>query len=100
MLSNKLCDKRTTLFVCASPRRNTGWNPKGNCVAGFTAPVEAASSSAWLTMRLSRATRLNPGPAAMAGLLQSASELRLIGTSVVNLGQVIGLSVPTVDRNG
>src|ERR1043165_7375064 len=51
-------------------------------------------------MRLSRATRLKPGDAARRGLLQSANELKLIGTSVVNRGQVVGVSPPTVPRNG
>src|ERR1041385_8358700 len=51
-------------------------------------------------MRLSRATRLKPDEAASAGLLQSASELRLIGTSWLNRGHVVGVNTPTVERNG
>src|SRR5690242_17345831 len=51
-------------------------------------------------MRLSRARRLKLGDAASVGLLQRASELRLIGTSWLKRGHVVGFSTPTVDRNG
>src|SRR5215212_5063245 len=54
-------------------------------------------------MRLSRATRLKKPEFARVLLLQSASELRVIGTGIkapfgaANLGQVV---TPTVERNG
>src|SRR5215213_5187712 len=51
-------------------------------------------------MRLSRATKPKPGAAASTELLQSASELKLTGTNTLNLGQVVGVSTPTVWRNG
>src|ERR1051325_7401382 len=51
-------------------------------------------------MRLSRATRLPNRDAAKSGLLQSASVLKLIDTGTVNLGQVVGVRRPTLERNG
>src|SRR4029453_2141756 len=98
MLSNRLCDNLTTVFVCAWPRRKTGWKPRGSNVNGSTSPLPALSSSACETIRLSRATRLRKREDASCGFLHSASELKLTGeTPVANLGHAI---TPTVDRNG
>src|SRR6185295_1664539 len=103
MLSNKDWESLTTLLVCAWPRRNTGWKPGGSSVNGSGGlSACAASSSATVTTRLSRATRLKKFVEARLLLLQRASELRLIGTEIgtppdTNRGQVVA---PTVERNG
>src|SRR6185369_1119877 len=100
---NNAWESLTTLLVCAWPRRKTGWKPGGSNVNGSGGlSACAASSSATVTTRLSRATRLKKLVEARLGLLQRASELRLIGTGiapagVTNRGQVVA---PTVERNG